>query len=314
MRLSAAPPLRAVCFVGLLLVVQLPVTGYAAQMDAAGASLYNFGLHLFRLGDYYRAITELKRFSLLFPQHQRLPAAQVLLGLAWQENGDNDEALAHFQRLREINETTDVGRLAAFKLGEFSFDQQQYRQAIERFQDFLDTFADGPLVHRTTYLLGLSLALDGHVDQAQRVLKKMFPSRHEWSRQALALQRELQIARPLAPKSPRLAGILAGIVPGAGHLYLGQPRHAITAFLLNGLFITGAVYAILEGLEATAAILLFFETGWYLGNINSAVEGAREINLRQRQTFLNHLRATYAPPRLTLDQIQMPGFGLRLTF
>jgi TolA-binding protein len=298
---------------GLWLVTALPVMSHAAPADAAGTSVYAFGLHLFRLGEYYRAITELKRFSLLFPQHQQLPEAQVLIGLALQEEVEPDAALVHFQRVHAAYETADAGRLAAFKLGEIHFAQQRYPQAIEQFQRFLHTFPDGPLADRTLYLLGLSWALDGRADQAQQVLT-LFPSDHAWSDRVLALQHELQTATLPAPKSPRVAGILAGILPGAGHLYLGKPRHAITAFLLNGLFITGAVYAILEGLEATAAILLFFETGWYLGNINSAVSGAREINLQQQEAQRQHLRATYALPQLTLERLHAPGIGLRLSF
>lgn len=302
------------CFLlGLWLVTSLPVTSHAAQMDDPATPVYAFGLHLFRLGEYYRAITELKRFSLLFPQHQQLPAAQVLIGLALQEDGEPNAALAHFQRMHTTYETTDVGRLAAFKLGEIHFAQQQYPQAIEQFQRFLHTFPDGPLVDRSLYLLGLSWALEGHPERAQQTLA-VFPAEHVWSERVLALQRELQTTTLPTPKSPRLAGILAGILPGAGHLYLGKPRHALTAFLLNGLFLTGAVYAIFEGLEATAAILLFFETGWYLGNINSAVSGARDINLQQQDARRQHLRATYGLPQLTLEQLQLPGIGLRLRF
>jgi outer membrane protein assembly factor BamD (BamD/ComL family) len=298
---------------GIWLVAQLSGTSYASQTEASGIAVYQFGLHLFRLGEYYRAITELKRFSLLFPQNPQLPAAQVLIGLALQADGEPDAALTHFQRLSQTQEPPEVNRLALFKLGELRLAQQQYRQAIEQFRRFLDTFADGPLVDRTTYLLGLSWALEGHPEHAQQVLQ-LLPPDHAWSDQALALRRELHTTAPPASKSPRLAGILAGILPGAGHLYLGKPRHAITAFLLNGLFITGAVYAIIEGLEASAAILLFFETGWYLGNINSAVEGAREFNLQQRQAFRSHLQTTYTLPPLTLEQLQAPGIGLRFSF
>jgi outer membrane protein assembly factor BamD (BamD/ComL family) len=302
------------CFLlGLWLVTSWSVTSHAAQMDDPATSVYAFGLHLFRLGEYYRAITELKRFSLLFPQHQQLPAAQVLIGLALQEDGEPNAALAHFQRMHATYETTNVGRLAAFKLGELHFVQQQYPQAIEQFQRFLHTFPDGPLVDRSLYLLGLSWALEGHPERAQQTLA-VFPAEHVWSERVLALQHELQTTALPTPKSPRVAGILAGILPGAGHLYLGKPRHALTAFLLNGLFLTGAVYAILEGLEATAAILLFFETGWYLGNINSAVSGAREINLQQQEVRRQHLQATYGLPHLTLERLQMPGIGLRLRF
>jgi hypothetical protein len=60
--------------------------------------------------------------------------------------------------------------------------------------------------------------------------------------------------------------------------------------------------------------LLFFETGWYLGNINSAVSGARDINLQQQEARRQHLRAAYALPQLTLERLHTPGIGLRLSF
>jgi tetratricopeptide (TPR) repeat protein len=285
----------------------------AEQEEPPGTRLYAFGLHLFRLGDYYSALTELKRFTLLYPQHERYDAAQMLMGLALQEDGLYDDAFSHFQRLFQEESRTDVGQVAAFKLGEIRFLQQQHRQAIDYFERFLHTFPEGPLAPRTTYLLGLSWALDGQREQAQRVLTT-FPTQHALSEPALALQQALQTEPLPAPKSPRLAGILAGILPGAGHLYAGQPQHALTAFLLNGGFLTGAVFAFREGLVAVGAILLYFETGWYLGNIKSAVDAAHSANRQQQSAFADQLRATYAPPPLSLQHLQTPGLGLHLTF
>jgi hypothetical protein len=89
---------------------------------------------------------------------------------------------------------------------------------------------------------------------------------------------------------------------------------ALTAFVLNGVFLTGAAYAFHEKLEATGAILLFFEAGWYLGGINSAMDAARDVNRQQQKAVTDHLRATYAPPVLTFQRLQAPGLGLRLTF
>lgn len=103
-------------------------------------------------------------------------------------------------------------------------------------------------------------------------------------------------------------------IHGAGHLYAGKPWQAVTAFALNGLFLAGAAYAIHEKLELTGAILLFFETGWSLGGIKSAMDAARDANRQQQKAFADRLRTTYAPPVLTLQVLQAPGLGLRLTF
>jgi tetratricopeptide (TPR) repeat protein len=294
-------------------VWQPPEAAHASQADANGSQVYAFGLHLFRLGEYYRAITELKRFTLLFPEHARHSAALLLIGLALQEDGAYDDAFIHFQQLRQIDDDTDVDRIATFKLGELRFLQQRYRQAIEQFQKFLFVFPDGPLVPRSTYLLGLSWALDGQRERAQRLLEA-FPIQHPLASRAQALQLALQTPPPEPLKSPRTAGILAGVLPGAGHLYIGKPLQALAALLLNGLFITGSVFAFRDGLIATGAILLYFETGWYLGNIKSAMAGARNVNRQQSGAYADQLRTAYALPPLTLESLQAPGLGFRLVF
>ena len=298
---------------GILWFGHTPMLAQAQQGAATDTLVYDFGLHLFQLGDYYRAITEFKRFSLLFPGHARQPAAELFIGLAWQEEQAYDDAFTHFQRWSLVDDPTDATRVAAFKLGELRFQQGQYRQAVVHFQDFLETYPEGPLVAHSTYMLGLSWALDGQVSQAQQVFATL-PARDPLAQQALAVQDELRLAPTPQRKSPGVAGVLSGVLPGAGHLYAGKPLQALTAFVLNGVFLAGAAYAFHEKLEATGAILLFFETGWYLGGIYSAMEAARAANRQQQQAFTDHLRATYALPVLTSQRLQAPGLGLRLTF
>ena len=87
----------------------LPSPSLSTPPIATGAQMYGFGMHLFQLGDYYRAITELKRFTLLFPQHPQYPAAQILLGLALQEDSQYEEAADYFQRLERQQDDMSPG-------------------------------------------------------------------------------------------------------------------------------------------------------------------------------------------------------------
>lgn len=310
---SYLPLLSYVLLLSWLLIGGSPTNLSAQAITSEETQLYRFGVHLFQLGEYYQAVTELKRFTLLFPQHQQYAEAQLLIGLALQEDAAYDDAWLHFQSLRQRMDERDALRVATFKLGEIRFLQRQYPQASVHFQQFLETFSDGPLVSSTLYMLGLSHALQGQVDDARRVWDAL-PADDPLTRRALALQEELQQAPVQPRKSPALAGLLSGVLPGAGHLYVGKPGQAVTAFLLNGLFLAGAAYAFHQGFEATGVILLYFETGWYLGTINSAVTAARDANRDQQQTFTDRLSTTYALPPLTLTQLQTPGLGLRLAF
>lgn len=81
-------------------------------------------------------------------------------------------------------------------------------------------------------------------------------------------------------KSPSLASGLNAILPGAGYLYLGQTQTAITAFLMNGLFIASSVYFFQHGPLAAAIITTGFEVGWYIGGIQGASYQAKFYNER----------------------------------
>ncbi|MBW2599227.1 MAG: hypothetical protein JRC60_03840 [Deltaproteobacteria bacterium] len=91
-------------------------------------------------------------------------------------------------------------------------------------------------------------------------------------------------------KSPAVAGALAAIVPGAGHLYTQRRRDALVAFLLNGVFIWSAVELFNDEKYVTGGIVTFFELGWYSGNIYSAVSSAHKFNRRTKKDFLQGLR------------------------
>lgn len=305
--------LRSVLCLGLLCSSMVSVSVCAQTQGALDAQVYESGLHLFQRGDYQQAMTEFKRFALLFPDHPRYPSAALLIGMALHEARAYDEALDYFQRWRLDDDPTDATRVAVFKRGELLFIQGRYRLALAPWQEFLERYPEGPLVTHTKYLLGLSWALDGQLDQARQVFATL-PLQDALGQQALTIQETLRLTPPPVPKSPLTASVLSGILPGAGHLYAGKPWQALTAFLLNGAFLTGAVYALHDRLYVTGAILLFFETGWYLGGISSAMEATRAANRTEQQAWAEHLRAVYAPPVLTLPALQAPALGLRLTF
>lgn len=74
-------------------------------------------------------------------------------------------------------------------------------------------------------------------------------------------------------KSPTLAGIFNALLPGAGYLYIGQLQTALTALLLNALFIWAIYTFFKKRLIALALLFISFEIGWYGGGIYGASGG-----------------------------------------
>lgn len=81
-------------------------------------------------------------------------------------------------------------------------------------------------------------------------------------------------------KSVGKAQTLNAFLPGAGYLYIGQKQSALTAFVLNGLFIWAAVHCYTHGHIAAGTIFTIFESGWYFGGIYGAGESAKLYNER----------------------------------
>jgi tetratricopeptide (TPR) repeat protein len=89
-------------------------------------------------------------------------------------------------------------------------------------------------------------------------------------------------------KNPSLAGFLNAAIPGLGYLYIGQKQSAFTAFCLNALFISSTGYFFYKGNYPAGVITLSFETGWYLGGILGAKEGAMLYNERLFETHAHY--------------------------
>ncbi len=81
-------------------------------------------------------------------------------------------------------------------------------------------------------------------------------------------------------KSIGKAQALNAIIPGAGFLYIGQRQTAITAALVNGLFIGASYYFFHSGNIPAGAIFTAFEAGWYFGGIYGVGEEAKFYNER----------------------------------
>ncbi len=83
-----------------------------------------------------------------------------------------------------------------------------------------------------------------------------------------------------AKKSIAKAQALNAIFPGAGYLYIGQKQTAITATLINGLFIGASYYFFKSDNVPAGVIFSTFEAGWYFGGIYGVGEETKFYNER----------------------------------
>ncbi len=90
-------------------------------------------------------------------------------------------------------------------------------------------------------------------------------------------------------KSPTKAMLLS-IVPGAGYLYLGQPRNAMVSLLVNSVLAYAVYTSFHTENYGLGIIVAAFSLSFYGGNIAGSGTSARRINENLKHKAVNELR------------------------
>jgi hypothetical protein len=249
---------------------------------------FGYAESLFKEGDFYRAITEYKRFIFFFPDEKKTEKCYFRIGESyfkakrWQESVD---ALKVFIDRFPISPLLND---ALYFKGMAEKNLKKYNDALSTFEEIIKA-GSGERKNRAIYQKALILVDMKEWKRAGEAFS-MIPEKSVLSHGARIFSSGLENIDNLPRKSPTTAGVLAAIVPGAGHLYTERPRDALVAFLLNGAFIWAAVELFDDGKNVAGGVVTFFELGWYTGNIYSAVSSAHKYNKKVEGEFFENLR------------------------
>ncbi|MDP1993101.1 MAG: tetratricopeptide repeat protein [Syntrophales bacterium] len=232
-------------------------------------------------GEYYRAVTEYKKFAILFPGSQKMDYALYRIGLAYYRGDDYDQAARTFASIGTGYGGSGYVPTALYQEGVSYWRLDRPDQASAAF-DRVVAAAPASEYARLA-LLGKSLAefdLD-NISACRRELERFIVSYPEDAktgqvREAIAL---LDRNRELPQKSPLVAGVMSALIPGSGHLYAGHYGDGITAFFLNGLFIAGTVAAVRQENYAVAGVVGVIGLPFYIGNIYGAANAATKYTI-----------------------------------
>jgi TolA-binding protein/TM2 domain-containing membrane protein YozV len=275
----------------------IPATVPANSAGFTAEQILAFADQLMQEKEYFRAITEYRRFLFHFPQDSRRAMAHFRIGLAFYRGEHYDEALQTFRTVAQRYPGTSYARQAWLWQGETLMRQAQYEEAATVYAEIIRDFPDEQVSQQARYQRGWTFLYRRQWRQASAQFHALSPTSplHGASQR---LAEEVLDAEKIPQKSPLLAGLLSGILPGSGQLYNGRAGDALLAFFLNGLFIAGIVEAIDQDETAIAGVLGFFEAGWYVGNVYGAVNGAHKHNRQALETFIRNLenRFRVEPP------------------
>ena len=248
-------------------------------------------------GEYYRAVTEYKKFLILFPDAARADYALFNMGEAYYKGEEYASAARTFGSLQEKYPGSNDAVQAGFLEGFSYWKLKQYEKARAMFDAVAGTHSESEYAPRALAASSL-VALDEDNAAASRQGLERFVDRYpEHSalsnvKEAMTLIDEYQ---ELPQKSPVLAGVMSAIIPGSGYMYAGHYGDGITAFLINGLFIAGTITGINQENYPVAAVVGGIGLPFYFGNIYGSANAARKWNREAREGLRQKIHVALSP-------------------
>ena len=316
----------AIAFYSLSLFFPYPYAAFRLQADTVSLTpsspadafsadhILAFAAILMQQKQYYRAITEYRRFLYRFPHDKRRAMAHFRVGLAFYRGTDYEAALNVFGEVAEAYFDGPYGKLARLWQGECLMRQGKFEAADILYGD-VGQRLDGRRAGAHAVYRHAWAVLNRHEWQEARERFHALPFNHPFRETAYHIAEKIPDIENSSRKSPLLAGILSAALPGSGQLYIGRRGDAWLAFVLNGLFLAGIFEALDHDQPGVAGMLGLFEAGWYAGNIYGAVNGAHKHNSHQARRFIQEIKQQfpYEPPSYS-PTTELFGIRLGLRF
>ncbi|ACL06813.1 conserved hypothetical protein [Desulfatibacillum aliphaticivorans] len=279
------------CFLVPALIVLLTILSAPALANQAltidADSQLAFAESNFSQGEYYRAVSEYRRFLYFFPNDDRAPQAALRIGQSYYLGQDYEEAQKALKSMAAQYPQSPLAAEASLLICQCSVKIQDYEEARTCLSDVVQNAGPGELAQKARYDAGWVYVLEGDFNAAAGVFKGM--DRSVWDKYRIpALVAEIDKAGDLQYKSPGTAGVLA-VVPGLGHVYTNRYQDAAIAFLLNAGLIIAAYESFDNDQEALGSVIGVVGFGFYAGNIYSAASSAHKYNRRQKAAFTKSL-------------------------
>ncbi|MXZ00670.1 hypothetical protein F4Y93_08495 [Candidatus Poribacteria bacterium] len=245
--------------------------GFSASAEELPLSL---GSHLAEEGNYDAAVTEYKRFLFFHPDDPRVGEVYHDIGLAYRAVGLWAEAIAALRTATHYAEDRDAKSEYQLTLAVTLIATKSYDLAELELIKVMLRNPSAQLRRRMLFLQAVLYIYQFRWEDARSVLREYTTDEQ--------LETLLDAAVNTPPKSANVASMLSKVLPGLGHIYIGDWRNGLNALLLNGALGFLTVDAVLDEHYTDAALWVgLVLLRYYRGNAFRAETAVEQFNLQK---------------------------------
>ena len=276
----------------ILTILFLSVTAPGFAQEEEEKSQLGFAHHLFEKGHYYQAVTEYERFIYYNPDHPAVAEARLKIAFCYKLGEQYSKSIELFSTLINEYPGQEYSIVAAYNIGDCYRLDGDYEEALIQFNAFVEDYPDHPLADKAQWNSAwIYIDMEDYPSAKDHLFLVRENSTYQSSAQELASA--IEELPHLPRKSPRLAGFLAAVIPGSGHLYTGEKKQALFTFFTNALLIFGTYEAFNRDLYVAGGFLSIFALNYYSGNIFGALNSAHKYNRRVKDAYLEGYKRRY---------------------
>lgn len=245
-------------------------------------------------GEYYRAITEYKKFLILFPDSEKADYALFKIGMAYYRGEEYDSSVKYFSVLEKKYKTSRHLPEASYYKGLSYWKSKDGEKARTAFDTLTEVFPRSEFAPLALVAGSLVTFEEENVPASMKRLERLIDQYPEYpgSKNAKEAMTLIDQYPRLPEKSETLAAVMSAVLPGSGYIYAGHVEDGITAFIINTLFIAGTITAIHSENYAVAGIVGGIGLPFYVGNIYGSANAARKWNLGVKRELHNKVFLT----------------------
>ena len=257
----------------ILFLITLLFCNDPANAEECPLTLAN---HYAKLGNYEAAITEYKRFLFFHPNNIQAATVYHKIGYAYREQGLWQDAILAMRNAVLHADDKDTKSEYQLNLAVILLASQNYDLArLELIRVALRN-PSGTLHQRAHFLQAVAFIYQFRWEEAQEILNDETLLTYATDE---GLDTLFTIAINQKKKSTRVAKVLSAILPGTGHIYAGNWRGGLNAFLLNSALGFVAVDGILDQNYLDAFMWTYYIfLRYYQGNVSRAGRAVDEFN------------------------------------